>query len=82
LQMNFDISPDKRSSMKYIFETIRSELCQVRGGDNSRLRTSYLLRRRTVDSMVNQDVSAETNPRRPGGKLRSSITKFGWQFSI
>jgi len=80
--------PDKRPTMKIIFEVIRSELCHLQtGGDTSELRDSFLLRRRTLTSERNL-VHVEPSRRSPvkigesvQATLASTITKFGRQFS-
>ena len=78
LQMGFDASPEKRPSMEFIFETLRSELCQARGGRTSKLGDSYILRNRSFDSVFNDEDDVLGNrPGRMGDKLRASFARIG-----
>ena len=82
LSMCFDALPQERPPMSFIFESIRSELVQLRGGDDSELRKSYLLRRRSLASMRQlPGVKRQSKARQMRSSLTASITKFGRQFS-
>ena len=78
LQMCFATSPNERPTIAFIFESIRSELCQARGGRTSRLRNSYLLRNRSLESVEDsEDYPPSTKTERIGNALRSSLTGWG-----
>ena len=78
MQKSFDVLPAKRPAMGSIFETLRSELCQAREGRTSKLGDSYILRSRSLDSVVNDEDDVLANrPRRIGDKLRESFVRIG-----
>lgn len=80
-------TPEARPTMRIIFEGIRSELCHLRNGDTSKLRDSFLLRRRTITSTRNlvQVECARRSPTKLNESVRatlaSSISKLGRQLS-
>ena len=83
LQMCFAVSPDKRPVMEFMFESIRDELKNMRDGDDSKLRNSYLLRRRSMASMKNlQGVKKQSRARKVRSNLASSINKIGQQIAV
>lgn len=82
LSLCFDASPEERPPMSFVFESIRSELVQLRDGDDSKLRNSYLLRRRSLASMRQlPGVKRQSKARQMRSNLTASITKLGRQFS-
>lgn len=83
LRMSFDASPDERPTMEFILESLRSELKWMRDGDDSKLRNSYLLRRRSMASLRQLNgVKKPSKARQIRSNLAASITKLGRQFSL
>lgn len=83
LKMSFDASPDERPPMDFILESIRQELCHMRDGDDSKLRNSYLLRRRSMASMRQlPGVKKPSKARQIRSSFAASITKLGRQLSL
>lgn len=83
LKMGFEASSDDRPPMDFILESIRQELCHMRDGDDAQLRTSYLLRRRSMTSMRNLNgVKKPSKARQIRSNLAASITKIGRQLSL
>lgn len=83
LQMCFAVSPDERPTMEFMFESIRDELKIMRDGDDSKLRNTYLLRRRSMASMKNlQGVKKQSKARKVRSSFASSINKISQQISV
>lgn len=81
--MTFETSPDERPQMDFILEIIRSQLIHMKDGDDSKHRNSYLLRRRSLQSMRNLNgVKKPSKARKLRSNLAASITKLGRQLSL
>jgi hypothetical protein len=75
LRTSFDAAPRGRPTMAVALDIIRSTLAEMRNGDVSRLRDSYLSRRRTIESTRNL-VAVNAARRHPSirmSELRASI---------